>query len=87
MLYEVITILLMLLPIISMAQEEKKDSLWTTSGNTTLNFSQVSLSNWAAGGKSSMSGIFMVNYAANYKKDKVSWDNSFDFRYGSYNFV
>jgi len=75
-------ILLMLLPIIATAQEEKKDSLWITSGNTTLNFSQVSLSNWAAGGKSSMSGIFMLNYAANYKKDKVSWDNSFDFRYG-----
>ncbi len=74
-------ILFLLLPAITFAQE-KKDTLWTTSGNTTLNFSQVSLSNWAAGGKSSMSGIFMVNYAANYKKDKVSWDNSFDFRYG-----
>ncbi len=74
-------ILFLLLPAFVFAQE-KKDSLWTKSGNTTFNFSQVSLTNWAAGGKSSMSGVFMVNYAANYKKDKVRWDNTFDFRYG-----
>ncbi|WP_320112929.1 DUF3078 domain-containing protein [Draconibacterium orientale] len=77
-----ILILLFLLPAFSYAQDETKDTLWTTSGSTTLNFSQVSLNNWAAGGKSSMSGVAMVNYAANYKKDKLSWDNTFDFRYG-----
>ncbi|WP_319480554.1 DUF3078 domain-containing protein [uncultured Draconibacterium sp.] len=75
-------ILLFLFPAFAFAQDETKDTLWTTSGSTTLNFSQVSLNNWAAGGKSSMSGVFMVNYAANYKKDKLSWDNTFDFRYG-----
>lgn len=75
-------ILLFLIPAFAFAQDEIKDTLWTTSGNTTINFSQVSLSNWAAGGKSSMSGVFMLNYAANYKKDKISWDNTFDFRYG-----
>ncbi|WP_321372686.1 DUF3078 domain-containing protein [uncultured Draconibacterium sp.] len=75
-------ILFLLIPAFVLAQEEKKDTLWTRSGNTTLNFSQVSLNNWAAGGKSSMSGVIMVNYAANYKKDKLSWDNTFDFRYG-----
>lgn len=74
---------LLLFPLISFAQgEAQKDTLWTSSGTTTLNFSQVSFSNWAAGGKSSMSGVFMVNLAANYKKDKLSWDNAFDFRYG-----
>ncbi|WP_372652264.1 DUF3078 domain-containing protein [Draconibacterium sp.] len=74
-------ILLLIIPTLAFAQETK-DTLWTTSGSTTLNFSQVSLNNWAAGGKSSMSGVFMVNYAANYKKDKLSWDNTFDFRFG-----
>lgn len=64
------------------AQNTAQDTLWKTSTTATLNFSQVSLTNWAAGGKSSMSGLFMVNYAANYKKDKLSWDNTFDFRYG-----
>ena len=77
-----IFILLFLLPAFAFAQDETKDTLWTTSGSTTLNFSQVSLNNWAAGGKSSMSGVAMVNYAANYKKDKLNWDNTFDFRYG-----
>ncbi|WP_319227764.1 DUF3078 domain-containing protein [Draconibacterium orientale] len=77
-----IFILLFLLPAFAFAQDETKDTLWTTSGSTTLNFSQVSLNNWAAGGKSSMSGVVMVNYAANYKKDKLNWDNTFDFRYG-----
>ncbi|KJF42335.1 DUF3078 domain-containing protein [Draconibacterium sediminis] len=77
-----VLILLFLLPAFAFAQDEPKDTLWTTSGSTTLNFSQVSLNNWAAGGKSSMSGVVMVNYAANYKKDKLNWDNTFDFRYG-----
>ncbi|WP_167608984.1 DUF3078 domain-containing protein [Maribellus sediminis] len=75
-------IVLLLFPFALYAQDAVKDTLWTTSGSTTLNFSQVSLSNWAAGGKSSMSGLFMINYAANYKKDKLSWDNSVDLRYG-----
>lgn len=75
-------IILLLIPMGIFAQNTAQDTLWTTSTTATLNFSQVSLTNWAAGGKSSMSGLFMVNYAANYKKDKLSWDNSFDFRYG-----
>lgn len=75
--------LFLLFPLIALAQNDaKNDTLWTTSGTTTLNFSQVSLSNWAAGGKSSMSGVMMLNLSANYKKEKLSWDNTFDFRYG-----
>ena len=74
--------LLLLFPFAVFAQDAVKDTLWKTSATTTLNFSQVSLTNWAAGGKSSMSGLFMVNYAANYKKGRLSWDNSFDLRYG-----
>ena len=75
-------IILLLFPFVVFAQDAVKDTLWKTSATATLNFSQVTLTNWAAGGKSSMSGLFMVNYAAKYKKDKLSWDNSFDLRYG-----
>lgn len=78
---KILTILL-LFPFTLFAQDAVKDTLWKTSATTTLNFSQVSLTNWAAGGKSSMSGLAMINYTANYKKDKLSWDNTFDFRYG-----
>ncbi|MCF6332204.1 MAG: DUF3078 domain-containing protein [Draconibacterium sp.] len=66
-----------------MSQEtEKVDTLWKSSGLITLNFSQVSLTNWAAGGKSSASGVFMLNAFLNYKKDNLSWDNSADLSYG-----
>ncbi|MEN8118683.1 MAG: DUF3078 domain-containing protein [Bacteroidota bacterium] len=76
-----ILIVLLLFPLLTFSQEAK-DTLWTTEGNVTLNFSQVSLTNWAAGGKSSVTGVFIANMAANYKKDKLSWDNSADIRYG-----
>lgn len=75
--------IILLLPFGVIAQqEEKKDTLWTTEGNFSLNFSQVSLTNWSAGGKSSMSGVGMMNYKASYKKEKLSWDNTIDLRYG-----
>ncbi len=75
--------LLLLFPFVVFAQTDAvKDTLWRTSGSATLNYSQAVFSNWAAGGKSSMTGVLMLNYAANYKKDKLSWDNTFDFRYG-----
>lgn len=75
--------LLLLLPFGLFAREQT-DSLkfWKTSGLISANFSQVSLTNWAAGGQSSMSGVFLFNYLANYKKDSLSWDNYIDLRYG-----
>ncbi len=76
-------VLLLFIPAVLHAQEEA-DSLhtWKSGGVFTVNFSQVSLTNWMAGGKSSASGIFMVNTFANYAKDKLSWDNSADLSYG-----
>lgn len=69
---------------VSVKSQETADSLknWKRGGLITLNFSQVSLTNWAAGGKSSASGVFMLNTFANYKKEKLSWDNSIDMSYG-----
>lgn len=62
----------------------KTDSVdgWKKGGLFTLTFSQVSLSNWAAGGENSYSGNIMLNSFANYKKGKLSWDNVLDFGYG-----
>lgn len=76
-------IILLILPFAGFA-EEVPDTVkyWKRSGMFTANFSQVSLTNWAAGGQSSMSGVFMVNYLAQYKKDSLSWDNYFDLGYG-----
>lgn len=63
---------------------EKPDSLkvWRLGGLASFNFSQVSLSNWAAGGRSSTSGVVLFNVYGNYKKDKVNWENSLDLGYG-----
>jgi hypothetical protein len=75
--------LLFLLPSLLFAQENADTvKYWKRSGDFSANFSQVSLTNWAAGGESSMSGVFLLNYLANYKKDSLSWDNYFNFGYG-----
>jgi len=73
----------LIVPLFSFSQNQSQpDTLWKTSGNVTLNFSQVSLTNWAAGGSSSGSGVLMIKLAGNYKNEKVSWDNSADLRLG-----
>jgi hypothetical protein len=51
-----------------------------------LTFSQASLSNWAAGGdKFSISLGSILNMYARYSKDKMRWDNNFDFNLGYVN--
>lgn len=65
----------------SYAQQEK-DTLWTVSGQASVNFSQVSFSNWVAGGKNSMSGVGIFNINATYNKDRVNWENSLKTGYG-----
>ncbi len=56
--------------------------IWKKGGNGTLNFSQVSLSNWAQGGENSLSATALFNLFANYKKGKSAFDNTFDLTYG-----
>jgi hypothetical protein len=55
---------------------------WKRSATTTLNFSQVSLSNWVGGGQSAVSFTGLINSFANYEKNKFSWMNSLDLGYG-----
>ncbi len=63
-------------------QEAADTTYWKKNGDFTLNFSQVSFSNWAAGGKNSVSGVSLFNYAFNYLRDRTSWDNSLNLGYG-----
>lgn len=55
---------------------------WKVSGKTSLNFSQVSLTNWSEGGDGSVSGAFLFGITANKLKGRHSWDNNFTFEYG-----
>ncbi|MFM7768744.1 MAG: DUF3078 domain-containing protein [Bacteroidota bacterium] len=59
-----------------------RSKAWKRSGFVGLNFTQVSLSNWSAGGSNSISGLALFKYAANYKDEKNSWDNFIDLAYG-----
>jgi hypothetical protein len=55
---------------------------WKTENNLTIAFSQVSLTNWAAGGQNSMSVNGRFNGFYNYKKERMAWDNQLDLGYG-----
>lgn len=56
---------------------------WKKGGLYGINVSQGSLSNWAAGGDDfSLSLNSVLSLFAFYKKDKHSWDNTFDFNLG-----
>jgi len=59
---------------------------WRKGGIYNLAVSQSSLSNWAAGGDNfSLSVNSLLSLYAFYKKDKRSWDNTFDFNLGYVN--
>jgi len=65
------------------AQESPKaDTAWKFGGTTSLNLSQLSLTNWAAGGDNSLSGNALVNLSANYAKDNTSWENKLVLGFG-----
>ena len=61
-----------------------KDTLkWKKGGDVSVNFSQTHLSpHWAAGGESSLAFSTTANLFANYKKEKVIWENYAFLAYG-----
>jgi hypothetical protein len=67
-------------------QKDANDTLekkWKTGGIFSLNLSQGSLNNWAAGGdKFSLSVNSLVNAFAFFKSGKHSWDNTLSFNIG-----
>jgi hypothetical protein len=66
------------------SSQESADTLWKFNGVTSLNFSQMSLVNWAAGGENSLAGNAFVNLNANYKSrdGNASWTNELYLGYG-----
>ncbi len=55
---------------------------WKLSGIAGVNFGQVALENWSAGGENSISGNFYLNGTLDYKKDKWLWNNMLGLEYG-----
>lgn len=67
------------------SQDSKPDSTtskWKITGNTSLGFSQVALSNWSAGGDNSYSLNSLLNLNAERTGDKSVWQNSLNLGYG-----
>jgi hypothetical protein len=64
--------------------QEKADTVkaWEFSGLNSLNFSQVSLTNWAAGGENSYAFNGLINLSLDYSKDKNDWSNVLNLGYG-----
>lgn len=67
---------------LSSGQTPADTSDWKVSGKSSLNFSQVSLTNWSEGGDGSVAGTFLFGITANKLKNRHAWDNNFSFEYG-----
>lgn len=80
--------LLVTLPYLSYAQDNDStqlvaaDTVWKKGGNININFSQVSLNNWAGGGQSSIALSNILDVFANYDDGKNLWNNKFQGSYG-----
>ncbi|MBQ9548128.1 MAG: DUF3078 domain-containing protein [Bacteroidales bacterium] len=59
-----------------------KPNYWKHSLLTNLNFTQTSLTNWAAGGYNTYTLAAYVDGNANYKREKMIWNNRLQMDYG-----
>lgn len=58
------------------------DTIWKRGGSTAINLTQISLSNWAAGGDNTVGFNLQFTYFADYKKLRHIWNNRLEFDYG-----
>ena len=66
-----------------MAEEPTAEpSPWTMVGSAGVTGSQMTLTNWAAGGDPSVAADFQFNYSIDYKKDNALWQNRLELAYG-----
>jgi hypothetical protein len=81
-------LIIAILPLAAGAQVIKVDSLspWRKAFKMGINLNQASFSsNWKAGGVTSFGFNGLLNYKANYKSGRNSWDNEIDLLYGMVN--
>lgn len=64
--------------------QEDTIKYWKINGINQLNLNQVSLTNWSAGGLSSVSFGLVFKWYANYHKGNWTWDNNLNMLYGQY---
>jgi hypothetical protein len=66
----------------SLSQKEKIPAVWKIGSINSLNFSQMSLSNWAAGGQGSIALNAYSDWSAKLSKGPHLWENRFQIAYG-----
>lgn len=71
----------MVLPF-ALFSQEADTTYWKMGGAGSITFTQVSLTNWAAGGDNSVSLNGYFNVFADYTKDKIVWSNNLEMGYG-----
>lgn len=72
---------LTLAPILMLGQADTT-KYWTFKGLNSLNLNQVSFSNWTPGGTNNVSFGAISKLYANYKKNKLNWDNNLNMSFG-----
>ncbi len=83
MLYRILCIVLsMVCGSISFAQDADTTKIWNSGLQSSLTFSQVSLSNWAGGGDNSIALNGFISAFANRTKNRSTWENSLNIAYG-----
>lgn len=77
-----VLLLSLMILIATVRAQEPESTFWKSSGNFSLNFSQSHLSNWAAGGQSSITGISKLLYEINFDNEKTKFNNTIDLALG-----
>ena len=65
-----------------MIQKQKIPAVWKIGALNSLNFSQLALSNWAAGGQGSIALNAYTDWTARMSKGRHLWENRFQAAYG-----
>src|SRR5690349_8399308 len=66
----------------SLSKVDTGKKKWDVSGLISLAFSQVSFTNWAAGGQDSLGRTSLASFHANYKDGNFQWLNDIGLAYG-----
>ena len=82
----ILIFLLLLVSTEAISQSERilsRDSTWRSSGIFSLNVGQTSFTNWANGGKNQININTILHYRLRYSKDKATWENNIEAKYGT----
>lgn len=73
---------ILLFAVLGLFSQTPDTTYWQKGGNFAINATQVSFTNWAAGGQNAVAGVSKLNLFASYNKDKTSWENILNLGYG-----